>query len=80
MIKKRLIFVVIIALSLQSFSQNNFYDVDNVREIKMYFTQPNWDDILGSTWEIYRMGWGLVRSREELWGRRGVTVMGNKLV
>ena len=48
MMKIRLILVVIIALSLKSFSQNNFYDVDNVREIKMYFTQPNWDDILDS--------------------------------
>ena len=48
MIKNRLILAVIIALSLKSFSQNNFYDVDNVREIKMYFTQPNWDYILDS--------------------------------
>jgi spore coat protein CotH len=30
------------------FAQTNFYDVDSIREIKLYFDQPNWDYILDS--------------------------------
>ena len=52
MIKHRLVLFIFIALSFKSFSQNNFYDVDNVREIKMYFTQPNWDGILDSLYVV----------------------------
>lgn len=30
------------------FSQTNFYSVDTIREIKIYFDQPNWDYLLDS--------------------------------
>ncbi|MBT5078651.1 MAG: hypothetical protein HOM61_07065, partial [Candidatus Marinimicrobia bacterium] len=44
---KPIIFILSALLSWNSFSQN-FYDVDNIREIKLYFTQPNWDYLLDS--------------------------------
>ena len=45
--RKPIIFILSALLSWNSFSQN-FYDVDNIREIKLYFTQPNWDHLLDS--------------------------------
>ena len=41
-----LLFLLIISFS--SFSQNHFYNVDTIREIKLYFQQPDWDYILDS--------------------------------
>ena len=52
MVRSRFIFFLLISLTLQSFSQNNFYDVDNIREVKIYFFQPNWDDILDSLYIV----------------------------
>lgn len=40
-------FVLIIG-SRNLFSQTNFYSVNNIREIKIYFDQPNWDYLLDS--------------------------------
>jgi spore coat protein CotH len=34
------------------FSQTNFYDISSVREIKIYFDQPNWDYILDSLYVL----------------------------
>ena len=48
MVRFIFIFFLLISLIPQSFSQNNFYDVDNIREIKIYFFQSNWDNILDS--------------------------------
>ena len=48
MVRFIFIFFLLISLISQSFSQNNFYDVDNIREIKIYFFQSNWDNILDS--------------------------------
>ena len=45
--RNSIIFILSTLLSLNSFSQN-FYDVDNIREIKLYFSQPNWDHLLDS--------------------------------
>ena len=45
--RKPIIFILSALLSWNSFSQN-FYDVDYVREIKLYFNQPNWDQLLDS--------------------------------
>ena len=33
-------------------AQANFYDVDTIREIKIYFDQPNWDYILDSLYVL----------------------------
>lgn len=40
-------FVLIIG-SRNLFAQTNFYSVNNIREIKIYFDQPNWDYLLDS--------------------------------
>ena len=40
-----LAFVLVIPLNMLA---QNFYDVDYVREIKLYFNQPNWDHLLDS--------------------------------
>ena len=49
---RKFIFILICFLCLgsikNSFSQANFYDVDSIREIKIYFAEPNWDYILDS--------------------------------
>ena len=42
-----LILLVVFSLPVNLLSQN-FYDVDYVREIKLYFNQPNWDHLLDS--------------------------------
>jgi spore coat protein CotH len=39
---------VLITSSKSLFSQTNFYAVDSIREIKIYFDQPNWDYLLDS--------------------------------
>jgi spore coat protein CotH len=39
---------VLITSSKSLFSQTNFYAVDSIREIKIYFDQPNWDFLLDS--------------------------------
>ena len=30
------------------FSQNNFYDIDTIREVRLYFYEENWDALLDS--------------------------------
>ncbi|MBL4592748.1 MAG: CotH kinase family protein [Flavobacteriales bacterium] len=40
--------VFCVGFSNMSFSQTNFYDVNSVREIKIYFDQSNWDYLLDS--------------------------------
>ena len=42
-----LILLVVFSLPVNLLSQN-FYDVDYIREIKLYFNQPNWDHLLDS--------------------------------
>ena len=42
-----IILAFILAIPLNILAQN-FYDVDYVREIKLYFNQPNWDHLLDS--------------------------------
>ena len=42
-----IILAFILAIPLNILAQN-FYDVDYVREIKLYFNQPNWDQLLDS--------------------------------
>ena len=41
-----LFFFLLITKTL--FSQTGFYNVDSIREIKVYFNEPNWDHILDS--------------------------------
>ena len=42
-----IILAFILAIPLNTLAQN-FYDVDYVRDIKLYFNQPNWDHLLDS--------------------------------
>lgn len=35
-----------VLLSLGSFAQGGFYDVSTIQEIKIYFSEPNWDELL----------------------------------
>ena len=42
-----LILLFVVSLPVNLLSQN-FYDVDYIREIKLYFNQPNWDHLLDS--------------------------------
>ncbi|MBI5540411.1 MAG: CotH kinase family protein [Bacteroidia bacterium] len=46
----RVFFLILlfISFSLQSKSQNDFYDNNNVREIRLYFSQSDWDHKLDS--------------------------------
>lgn len=51
MLKFKHILVVLFLLwksSASLFAQTDFYDVDSIQEIKLYFAEPNWDAILDS--------------------------------
>ena len=52
MFKRFLIFIFVLLLQSNSFSQSNFYDVDTVREIRLYFYQSDWDYLLDSFYVI----------------------------
>ena len=43
-----LIGITLFSGSKNLFAQSDFYDVDIIREIKIYFDQPNWDHLLDS--------------------------------
>ncbi len=47
-IKRILIFIFVVFNQINSFSQSDFYDVDTVREIRVYFHQSDWDALLDS--------------------------------
>ncbi|MBE50335.1 MAG: hypothetical protein CMP51_01435 [Flavobacteriales bacterium] len=44
--------VVICIVNINLFSQNNFYNIDSVKEIKMEFYESNWDYILDSLYVL----------------------------
>ena len=46
--KKLLLFLLLFFFQINIFSQYNFYSSDTVREIKIYFYDINWDNILDS--------------------------------
>ena len=46
--KKILVFLLIVFIQPLNTISQNFYDVDYIREIKLYFNQPNWDHLLDS--------------------------------
>ncbi|MDA8896267.1 CotH kinase family protein [Bacteroidia bacterium] len=46
--KLRSLLLVILLKSVSSFAQTDFYANDNIREVKFYFSQSNWDDLLDS--------------------------------
>jgi len=48
--KRPLNIILLISLffSINIYGQGDFYDVNNVREIRIYFDQSNWDEILDS--------------------------------
>lgn len=54
---KKLVFILLgVSLLLGNrsmFAQTSFYSVDTIREIKIYFDQPNWDHLLDS---LYILG------------------------
>ena len=52
MFKRFLIFIFAFLLQINSFSQSNFYDVDTVREIRLYFYQSDWDYLLDSFYVV----------------------------
>ena len=46
-----LFFFILLQSSL--FSQNSFYDIDTIREIRLYFYESDWDTLLDS---LYILG------------------------
>ena len=44
----RLTFLLLLFIQGSGFSQNNLYQIDSIKEIKFYFSQPNWKQILDS--------------------------------
>ena len=45
----RLFVISLILISpFNLFSQNNFYDIDTIREVRLYFYEENWDALLDS--------------------------------
>ncbi|MBO6517220.1 MAG: CotH kinase family protein, partial [Bacteroidia bacterium] len=42
------VFIFLALLPASVKAQYNFYDINEVRDIRLYFTQPNWDQILDS--------------------------------
>jgi spore coat protein CotH len=46
--KLSLAILLILNFNINSYSQDEFYNVDSIREIKIYFNEPNWDYILDS--------------------------------
>ena len=46
--KKTLVLLLIVVIQPFNTISQNFYDVDYIREIKLYFNQPNWDHLLDS--------------------------------
>jgi len=46
-----LIFLLILFSCSFTFSQENFYDIDSIREIRIYFEESDWDHILDSLFE-----------------------------
>ena len=46
--KKTLVLLLIVFIQPLNIISQNFYDVDYIREIKLYFNQPNWDHLLDS--------------------------------
>jgi len=46
--KKTLVLLLIVFIQPLNIISQNFYDVDYIREIKLYFDQPNWDHLLDS--------------------------------
>jgi hypothetical protein len=50
---KTLLLLLGISFSTISLSQNNFYDINQIREIRIEFSQNNWDEILDSLFTNY---------------------------
>jgi len=48
MFKNLLLFFFLILFQTKSYSQNNFYSVDSLREIRIYFYDSDWDYQLDS--------------------------------
>ena len=48
MYKRLLFFFTLFLLNFNIYSQSNFYDIDTVREIRLYFFDSNWDALLDS--------------------------------
>ncbi len=56
MVNRRLLIVFITLLIFGSgkvFSQSDFYGIDHVREVRLYFREKNWDHILDSLHEYF---------------------------
>lgn len=48
MFRNYILIIVAVFMQYNSFSQNDFYDVDSLREIRLYFYDSNWDYQLDS--------------------------------
>ena len=46
--KKTILLFLLIFFHSSTFSQNSFYDIDTVREIRISFYDSNWNNILDS--------------------------------
>ena len=47
MFRYRILFSLVL-ISKTLFAQTGFYNIDSIREIRVYFNEPNWDHILDS--------------------------------
>ena len=43
---KTVLLILLVLYSIQGFSQGNFYSSDTIREIRLVFSQDNWDELL----------------------------------
>jgi len=63
-IRKALLIVFLIFLSNTSlFSQSGFYSIDSIREIRLYFKEPNWRHLLDS---LFSVGDGSQKLKEDV--------------
>ena len=53
--KKLFYLLLVILVNTNLISQENFYDINSIREIKIYFEESNWDHILDS---LFQDGYG----------------------
>ena len=54
-----IVFVIFIGAADRLSAQSDFYDVENIPEIRLYFSQANWDEVLDSLYiegELARLG------------------------
>ncbi len=49
---KRIFTIILLGFSCGLFSQNNFYHIDSIREVRINFYESNWDELLDSLYVL----------------------------